>query len=108
MNQAAALYETLQGYVADNSLPNYAIADYASFAALALGNELDWQQATDQQLALAAEGIAAAPIDEPPVAMLDTLLQDYAGVDLSPYALESTFEYDPEPGDPGLEQRLDD
>jgi hypothetical protein len=98
VEQAATLYNELQGHVFDNSLPNYAIADLASHAALEHGNPLNWQFASEQDLALYNQ-LQAVEIstDEPPEPLMNDLLKEYAGVDLPMDANEGAFQYDPKP-----------
>lgn len=93
--QAGALYEELQGQVAENNLPNYAALDYAVFAADALGNSPELRAATEQDLALYEQHqtLEAAP-DEPPLDLIDTINQVYAGLDPAIFQQESTLDYD--------------
>src|SRR5207244_1891258 len=72
VDQAARLYHELQGHVADHTLPNYAVADLASHAALEHGNPLDWQFATEQDLKLYElhQGLGISG-DEPPEPLIN-------------------------------------
>ncbi len=105
-NQAAALYAELQSHTSSEGLPNYAIADLASFSALALGNELDWRPATEQELALGNLDLGL-PADEPPQPLMNDLILEHAGVDLSSYAPEGTFEFGQDPDGPDLLEGFD-
>jgi hypothetical protein len=104
---AAVLYEQLQSHVEEELLPNYAVADFASHAALEAGSALDWQILGEPELAgLRLDQAAQLPGDEPPDVLVDELIQEYGGVDLSAYEQESVYEYDPEPNQAALDYGL--
>src|SRR5579859_7554222 len=88
--QAEALYVELQGHVEDNSLPNYAVADLAAYAATERGTALDWHSVAEQDLAAyGVQGAAEEISDEPPPELIDSLNQEFAWLDPALFEGES-------------------